>query len=244
MKILVLDIETAPNLAYVWGLWDQNISIDKIVSSTYMLCWTAKFLDDTKVHVGIKKKGLKKLWKLLDDADAVIHYNGKKFDIPHINREFLEEGWSPPSPYKQIDLLDTVRRMFKFPSNKLDYVAQTLGLKGKAETGGFATWLGCIKNDKEAWDKMIHYNIQDVALTEELYYKLRGWVPHHANHSIYGNNTGMVCPNCGGTHIQKRGTYRAQTSTYQRYRCMDEKCGKWFRDSKILNRKQHKTVGI
>ena len=27
-KCLVLDIETAPNLGYIWGLWDQNIGIN------------------------------------------------------------------------------------------------------------------------------------------------------------------------------------------------------------------------
>ena len=246
MKILVLDIETAPNLAYVWGMWDQNISLNSLISPTYMLCWTAKFLDDPKIHVGIKRKknSLKSLWKLMDEADAIIHYNGKKFDIPHINREFIEEGMKPPSPYKQIDLLDTVKRVFKFPSNKLDYVSKALALAGKAETGGFETWVGCIKNEQESWDKMIAYNIQDVLLTEELYYKLRGWIPNHANHSVYGTNTGLVCPNCGGTHIQKRGTHKAMTTTYQRYRCMNKTCGKWFRDSKMISRKQHRTIGV
>ena len=120
MRLLSVDIETCPNLAYVWGLWDQNVAINQIASSTEMLCWSAKWTDNTQIifrsvfHDG-KKKMLKDLWKLLDEADAVIHFNGKRFDIPHINREFLEAGMNPPSPYKQVELFQSVNRRFRFP---------------------------------------------------------------------------------------------------------------------------------
>lgn len=242
MKLLVLDIETAPNLAYVWGMWDQNVSIKQLVKPTYMLCWTAKYVGESKIYQGKHKKGLKQLWNLMNEADAIVHYNGKKFDIPHINREFIEKGYTPPSPYKQIDLLDTVRRIFKFPSNKLEYVAKALRIPAKQDAGGFDTWIGCIKDDPKAWDTMLEYNTQDIKVTEALYNKIKGWIPNHANHAIYGDNDGLVCPNCGGTHYHKRGKYRALSSIYQRFRCKD--CGKWFRDNKILNRKQHRTVGV
>jgi len=45
MKILFCDIETAPNLAYVWGLYDQNVAISQMVNSGYVLCWAANWLD-------------------------------------------------------------------------------------------------------------------------------------------------------------------------------------------------------
>jgi len=243
LKILVLDIETAPNLAYVWGMWDQNVSIKQLVRPTYMLCWTAKWVGEDKIFQNREKTKLKDLWNLLNEADAVLHYNGKKFDIPHINREFLEKGYKPPSPYKQIDLLDTVKRIFKFPSNKLDYVSRSLRLNLKSDPGGFDTWIGCIKDDDKAWNTMLEYNKQDIIVTEQLYNKIKGWIPNHANHSIHGTvNDSLVCPNCGSTHYQKRGKYRAVSSQYQRYRC--KPCGKWFRDNKILNRKQYRTVGV
>ena len=124
MKILLLDIETAPNTAYVWGLFKQNISISQIVDSSAMLCWAAKWLDNEDVMfssiMGGRKKMLQRIHKLLDEADAVVHYNGSRFDIPTLNKEFLEAGMSPPSPYAQVDLLKTARQQFRFPSNKLD----------------------------------------------------------------------------------------------------------------------------
>ena len=79
---------------------------------------------------------------LLNDADAVVHYNGTKFDIPTLNKEFLLHSFNPPSPYKQIDLLRVVRSNFRFPSNKLDYVAQRLNLGKKHEHEGHELWGG------------------------------------------------------------------------------------------------------
>jgi DNA polymerase III epsilon subunit-like protein len=88
-----------------------------------------------------KKTMLKKIHSLLDECDAVIHYNGTRFDIPTLNKEFLEAGMPPPSPYHQIDLLKTSRKEFRFPSNKLDYVARALGLGQKTKHEGFELWI-------------------------------------------------------------------------------------------------------
>ena len=31
MKILMIDIEVSPNTAHVWGIYDQNISINQLL---------------------------------------------------------------------------------------------------------------------------------------------------------------------------------------------------------------------
>ena len=103
MKILLLDIESSPNVAHVWGLWQQNVGINQLMESSYVLCWAAKWLDSDEiifdsVHQSKPKKMLKGIYDLLDDADAVIHYNGTKFDIPTLNKEFLLHNYAPPSP--------------------------------------------------------------------------------------------------------------------------------------------------
>jgi uncharacterized protein YprB with RNaseH-like and TPR domain len=123
MKILLLDIETAPNLGYIWKMFKENIPLDRLIESGYILCWSAKWLGEKEVFFeslqGKSSKAmLRPLYKMLNEADAVIHYYGKKFDIPTINNEIVDAGWAPPSPYKQIDLYDTVAQQFKFPSNK------------------------------------------------------------------------------------------------------------------------------
>jgi RNase_H superfamily len=229
-----LDIETAPNIAHVWGLWQQNVGIPQLIDSSYVLCWAAKWTDSDKIMFSSvertnPKRMLLKIWDLLEEADAVIHYNGTKFDIPTLNKEFLLYGLTPPAPYKQIDLLRVARNQFRFPSNKLDYVAQALGLKGKTKHIGHELWIKCMANDPEAWKMMEEYNINDVILLEQVYGKLLPWIKGHVNHSLHSVNT-EVCPNCGGDHYHKRGFYYTNNCVYQRYKCNG--CGTWFRTTK------------
>lgn len=229
MKILLIDIETAPNIAYVWGLYNQNISLSQMIEASFVMCWAAKWLGDDKMYFGSTRHGtknmLKKVYKLLDEADAVVHYNGTKFDVPTLNKEFLMYGWPPPSSYQQIDLLKTARRQFKFPSNKLDYVAKALKVGGKTEHAGFKLWVECLQHNQEAWEKMEEYNKNDVVLLEKVYYKLLPWIKGHPNVGLY--NDSISCPHCGSESLIKRGMYYTSTMKYQRYQCKD--CGTWSR---------------
>ena len=234
MKILLLDIETAPNLAHVWGLWQQNVGINQIMESGYTLCWAAKWLGEEKVYFSSKQEHttiemLAGIHELLEQSDAVVSYNGIKFDIPTLNKEFVVYNFNPPSPYRQIDLLQVVKKQFRFPSNKLEYVTAALGLGKKIKHIGHELWVRCIQGDKEAWDMMKEYNINDVVILEQVYDRLRPWIKNHANAGLYQEDK-EVCPNCGGTHINKRGWAYTHTNKYQRMRCMS--CHNWFRSTK------------
>lgn len=246
MKILLLDIETAPNIGHVWGLWQQNISLNQLMESGYVLCWSAKWLGEDWIYFdSVQKKStksmLKGIYRLLDEADAVVHYNGKKFDIPTLNSEFIKNGYKPPSPYKQLDLLETVKSQFRFPSNKLEYVSKALGIGEKLKHVGHELWVGCMIGDPQCWETMEDYNVQDVKLLEDLYMILRPWIKNHINYSLYSDDS-FVCPNCGSDRLVKRGLYKTTHSIFQRYKCIS--CGKWCKDNKILNRQQYKTTGI
>lgn len=180
MKILLLDIETTPIKAYVWGLWDQNVSIDQIIEPTEMLCFGARWLGTKKVifksvHHDGKKSMLEELHKLMDEADVLVGWNSAAFDHKHINREFLENGMQPPSPVKDLDLMSVTKANFQFPSNKLDYVAQALGVGAKVKHSGFKLWIRCMEGDQNAWKEMKKYQLQDVNLLSDLYYVLLPW---------------------------------------------------------------------
>lgn len=236
MKILLLDIETAPNTAYVWGLFKQNIPIQAIVGSGYVLCWAAKWLGSEEVYYESVRDGddtimLEGIHALLSDADAVIHYNGARFDIPTLNKEFVQKGMLPPSAYQQIDLLRTVRKEFRFPSNKLDYVAKALGVRQKVRHSGFQMWVDCMNGEEEAWDMMQEYNIGDIEVLEDVYLKILPWIKNHPNIGLH-NNEPDTCPNCGGHHLEKRGHSYTNAGKYQRYQCKD--CGTWSRSKKTL----------
>ena len=245
MKILLLDIETSPNTAHVWGLWQQNVSINQLMESSYVLCYAAKWLNSDEmlfdsVQQSKPKAMLKGIHGLLNEADAVVHYNGTKFDIPTLNKEFLLHRYSPPSPYKQIDLLRVVRSQFRFPSNKLDYVAQRLGLGQKHAHEGHELWVKCMNGDKDAWKRMADYNIQDVILLEDLYNTLLPWIKNPPNRNLFNDIQG--CPSCGHENLQKRGTAVSSTGTYQRYQC--KSCGSWAQGTTALEKKKVEVKGL
>lgn len=180
MKTLYLDIETTPIKAYVWGLWDQNVSIDQIIEPTEMLCFGARWGGTKKVifksvHHDGKKAMLEELHALMEEADVLVGWNSAAFDHKHINREFLENGMAPPSPVKDLDLMSIVKANFQFPSNKLDYVAQKLGVGAKVKHSGFKLWINCMAGDPKAWVEMKKYQIQDVNLLIDLYDILLPW---------------------------------------------------------------------
>lgn len=239
MKILLLDIESAPNVAYVWGLFKQNISISQIVDAGYILSWAAKWYGHQEVmfdsvYQSKPKKMLKGIHALLEEADAVVHYNGVRFDIPTLNKEFLLNRMTPPSAYKQIDLYSTAKSRFRFASNKLDYIAQQLGIGKKHKHEGFDLWVRCMNNDPEAWAVMETYNKQDVILLEGVYEIFRPWIRNHPNAGLYADSEHPVCPNCGSDSVVKRGHTFTTTGRYQRYRCGS--CGHWSRSRTGIDR--------
>ena len=247
MKLLTLDIETSPNTAYTWGLWKQNIPLQSLIKSGEILCWAAKWVGQKKVHSRCKNDvdHLSFLHELLSDCDACIHYNGAKFDIPWIQGQFLLADLPPTAPFKQIDLLRTVRSQFKFPSNKLDYVANALGLGKKTKGMNMDIWIGCMEDDPKSWSKMLRYNRQDVKLTEDLYFRVLPWIKNHPNMSLYEeNDSGLHCPTCNSTNIIARGNFQTNAGLYKRYSC--KSCNKWFRGTTTLDmrNKEDKTATI
>lgn len=232
MRILTIDIETRPSLAYVWDVWEQNIHPRQLVNEKAVISFAAKWYGEDEViffsdHHNSHARVVREAYKLLDQADAVVHYNGKRFDIPHLNREFLEMGLTPPSPFREIDLLLTIKRKFKFTHNKLDHVAAKLLGEKKVEHEGFDLWVKCMAHDPDAWDRMRDYNIGDVLITEKLYTRILPWIDHHPSHAT--EHADMRCPNCGCTDFRYKGLQRTLTRSYPRYKCKG--CGRYFRET-------------
>jgi hypothetical protein len=235
MKILFLDLETSPNLAHVWGLWQQNVAITQLEKSTEVICWGARWLGSDKVmfksqHHHGKEKMLDELHKVMNEADVLIGWNSAAFDSKHIKREFIENGYLPPSPWKELDLMRVVKSQFKFPSNKLDYVAQKLGVGAKVQHSGFQLWLDCMAGNAKAWVEMKEYQIQDVNLLVDLYDILLPWIDNHPHVGAAQDNP-ESCRNCGSDNIIKAGKKILNAGAYQRFQCKN--CGRYLVGAKL-----------
>jgi hypothetical protein len=241
-RILLIDIETAPLESYTWGTFDQTVGVDQIKTEWSILAFCAKWLGKSKLiyadtggrgksKVRDDKPLLRKIHKLLDEADIVVFQNGVKFDIKKINARLIMSGFKPYSPVRCVDTYLVARRHFGFTSNRLAWQAKHLTTRQKSihkEFPGFELWLQCLADNRLAWKEMKHYNCDDVLATEEVYLKQLPWITSHPNIGTYTNKP--HCPKCGSHELQARGFQVTQAGRYQRFQCTG--CGGWSRSKK------------
>lgn len=229
MRLLGLDIETAPAIAYVWGLHDQNIGLEQLIQPSRVLCWSAKWFGEKGTKYADERGGTNKMLRgihdLICEADAVITYNGDHFDLQKLSGEMVYHRLDPLPPVTSIDLFKTVRGL-GYISGKLAFVGPHLGIGEKVKHEGFGLWAACLKGDKGAWKRMEAYNRQDTELLEKLYEALR---PFIKNHPTLGEpkprKESVSCPVCQSTKTSRRGTRRTKVSVIERIQCND--CGSW-----------------
>ena len=191
-RILYWDFESAPALGWVWRKWETNVL--SFEADWYVLSVAWHWEGDKGYNVASlptslclrenpeDDQGLVRLaHDLFDKADIVIAHNGIAFDTRKIQARMMFHGLNPPSPYSEVDTLKIARKHFSFTSNRLDDLCQPLGIGRKLATGGFDTWLGCMRGDPTAWAKMTRYNKHDVKLLVALYMKLLPWTTVHPN---------------------------------------------------------------
>jgi hypothetical protein len=244
-RIVTLDIETSPIIAYCWSLWKQNIGLNQIIADWSILSFCYKWLGEKKTHyldvfgqedLRDDMKLLLALWKVLDEADIVVTQNGISFDIKKINARFLAAGLPPPSPFKQVDTKVEASKIARFTSNKLEWLAQVLTDEKKDkhnEFPGFELWTECLKKNPKAWRVMRKYNPQDVVSTELVYLRLRPYMEGHPNVNVYDEGEDTRCPHCGSDDIVQKGYRFTQVGKYPRYRC--NHCHTWSRGGYTIN---------
>jgi len=246
MKTLTWDIETSPMLVDAWKLWDNNTGLTQVHDWTRMICFAAKWADSDKVLFFSERQHghermVRKLYELVDEADVIVTYNGDRFDVSHANREFALLGLTPPSPVFSVDLLKVVKKQFKFASNKLAHITEQFGLSGKMDNSGHQLWRDCLYGDepvkRAAWREMKKYAMQDVVTTEELFHRIKPWIPRLPNPSLFDGETGYDrCPACGGSELEARGKVTTGLAVFQQYKCKDPACGRWSRSGKAVGR--------
>lgn len=248
-KILIFDIETAPLAGYFFRLWRQNIAPSQLLNggNYFMLSWAAKWLfedtilndvltpeealrnDDTRI--------VKSIHKLLDEADIVVAHWGSGFDVPMLNARFIMKGLPPSTPYQLIDTKVHAAKIFSFPSNKLDYLAEQFGVGKKIKTD-WELWEGCLKGDADSLHKMNIYCQHDVRLLEGTYLHMRSWIKPHPNVSLYIADNIERCPCCGHDELENVGNYYTTANTYEALRCTS--CGHISRSRKSILTKEQK----
>jgi DNA polymerase elongation subunit (family B) len=242
LKLLAFDIETAPALVYTFGLFKPYLGPGHIVEPDRIICWSAKWVGEGKkvmfaseYHNG-RIEMLTGLRDLIVQADAVLGYNSKNFDIPWINAELLLEGIEGIPNVKHIDLYQVQRAKTRHISGKLQYLVQRYLNERKVPHEGLQMWIDCISPTADpvakakAWKTMKKYAMHDTALLEPAYELYKPFLSgaNAINVALVdGIDPKLGCPNCGSTHIQRRGKEFTAKRIYHRLQCQN--CKTWHR---------------
>lgn len=243
VKILFLDIETAPILAYIWNIGPKvSIGLNQIKSDSYVLSWSAKWNNSSKVMYkdmrnkapGDDKELVKEIYKLMLEADVVCGQNSDRFDIKRLKARFAFHGLPPLPKLNTIDTLKIAKKNFDLTSFKLEYMCKFFNLPHKKRKSrkfiGMDLWTECLKNNKAAWEEMRLYNIDDVRTLEDLYYKLQ---PYGVgiDFNLFSKDQRPTC-NCGSTDLISQGNRKTKSGIFKRLQCKD--CGSWMQSKENL----------
>lgn len=240
MRILALDVESKPALIWAYSIWNINAGIAQIQEPPGIISWSYRWADEPKknnVYRWADEEGAwEELWDRLNEADAVLHFNGRSFDMPYINSEFIRHdvrGGRPYSPVRQIDLMKQIKKNTRNISNKLQWLStDLLGFKGKVDANALTLWLqmynGTEAQKASARKKMETYCKQDVDLLIPMMKKYLPWMDGIGANLHNGDPDS--CPNCGSGKLQRRGYATSSIGKRQRWACTS--CGAWLQSSR------------
>jgi len=203
IKRLFFDIETTPNVVYTWRAgYNITVSPESIIKERKIISIHWKWQGENKVHNlswdknQEDKKMLAKFIEIANQADEIIAHNGDRFDIKWLRTRCIYHRLPMFSNYSTLDTLKKAKRHFNFNSNKLDYIAQFLGVGKKTDHEGYSLWLKVMDGDKEALKKMLIYGDNDVVILEEVYTVMMKYIKSNVHHGVLQGKETTSCPNC------------------------------------------------
>jgi uncharacterized protein YprB with RNaseH-like and TPR domain len=109
----------------------------------------------------------------LNNYDIILTWYGKRYDIPFMKTRALKHGLEFIDPrIKHIDLYDTAKHKLRMHSNRLEAVADFLGIHGKTKISPDA-WNLSVRDNTEAMKEVVYHNVKDVEVLEFVYDKLK-----------------------------------------------------------------------
>ena len=213
-KRLFYDIETSYNIVKAWRIgYNINLNMEDIIQERAIITIAYKWEGEEDVTVlswdkGCDKKIIEDFVKVMADADELVGHNLDRYDTKFIMTRALKHNISVLPKYQSTDTLKLAKKHFMLNSNKLDYIAQYLGIGHKTKHRGLSMWDDIIlRNDPQALEEMIEYNVQDVFLTEQVYHKLMEYSLPKVNHASKQTGDKHTCPQCGSDHAELHKTY-------------------------------------
>ena len=242
-RILFWDLESSLMEGYFFRIWKENIPMKRVKKQSHLLSAQWAFNDDEVQGIRVTPEDVKtsndfdvvvKMCEMINHADLIVTFNGKRFDTKLLSTRALFWGLPPIKPVKHIDLMEQAKRVFKFPSNSMQNISMYLGEDGKLETSGSNLWERCANYENyqqcnNALEEILIYGKQDIVATRDLYRRFQGWFKGVPNLGVLMNHkaetSDLRCIHCGSNDVFKMQTQTYTASShFDLYRCGEETC--------------------
>jgi DNA polymerase elongation subunit (family B) len=245
-RTIIFDIETSLDIIAAYGLKEQYHSPNNIIQDWGMICFSWKWLGGSRIYdfslvddmKRFKKDPhddyavVKRLHEVLSDAEVMVGHNVQNFDWKKFMARVIYHGLPPIDRPMVIDTLKEARKIAKFTSNKMDYLARHLKIENKLHHAG-DMWLRILRGEAAAVKEAVEYCRGDVRTTEALYLRLRPYMSQsHPNMNIWRGNGIECCTKCGSDNLSNAGWRMTTTGKYQRIKCGD--CGTHMQGTKRI----------
>jgi uncharacterized protein YprB with RNaseH-like and TPR domain len=167
-------------------------------------------------------------YDLLEQADMIVTWYGKGFDIPFIRTRgvYWREPRSMAEP-PHVDLYYTAtyrhqKATYKSGSNRLDAWARWLETTNDKTRFGQKQWKRAMADYKDGIDYIDDHCKKDILVLGEVYRELRHEVSPHPNLPlILGEPANQLCPVCCSPRTFRDGFKFTRVSRHFQWRCSD-----------------------
>lgn len=244
-NVLTLDIERIPGRAIhkhrgltidgdFWDLsgWKHLIGyrlpVESVVEWPRTICIAWRWYGQKRTEFASEwddgSEGmLRRAWDAYDAATVLYGHNVDYFDTRHLNTEWRDLGLPAPSPFKVVDTLKEARKTFGDESKTLAALTARLGIETKTDKYSVEMARAAVAGDVKAQKRIKAYNVGDIAASEALVDRLRGWISSHPHNLMGTIDDRPTCNQCWGDNLVSNGIKLAAQIAYKLYRCTD--CG-------------------
>lgn len=208
VKRLFYDIETSQYEVRSFRIgYKLNLGYQNVRKLAKIICISWGWEGDNKIH-NLKwdkdmcdKKMLEKFIPILNSADEIVAHNGDRFDIKWIRTRALFHKIPMKNKYRSLDTLKKAKQNFNFPNNRLDTIAQFLGVGAKVEHEGIKMWDKVQDGDKHYLKEMVKYCDGDIVVLQDVYFAMQSYITHNTHVGANNGNLKASCASCGSEDI-------------------------------------------
>lgn len=211
-KIMIYDIETSRIRAWVWWTGKQHIGHHQLIDEPKIITVSWKWLGDEEIKYlkwdenHCDRELMEGFLKEYNKADMVVGYNNDRFDNRWINARAMKHGLEVNPFVRSFDIMKEEKKHFRVPSYSMAYMAEYSNVVHKQGHEGLLMWdmiqTGTPEQQEEYLQKMIDYNVGDIAATEELYMRMRPYFGHRMHFGVYWGGEKFSCPDTGSTDVE------------------------------------------